>query len=61
MTAVISTMPPETILTRAEASAFLRVSLKVLDGLSIPRLKLGHRTVRYRIQDIYDYLERSAQ
>ena len=49
------------ILTRAEASTFLRVSLKVLDGLPIARLKLGHRTVRYRNQDLLDYVERSAQ
>lgn len=61
MTAATSATTLDVILTRMEASVLLRVSLKVLDGLPIPRLKLGHRTVRYRTRDIQDYVERSAQ
>lgn len=51
---------PDAILTRREAAAYLRVSLKILDRLPITRVKLGHRTVRYRMRDILAYLDRSG-
>jgi len=52
---------PDAVYTRVEAAGLVRVTLKVLDGLPIKRVKLGHRTVRYRGRDILEYLARRAQ
>ncbi len=40
-------MSDSPLLTRAEAAAYLRVSLRTLDRLDVPRIKYGHRTMRY--------------
>lgn len=44
------------VLTRLEAAVFLRVSLRTMDRLPVPRVKLGHRTVRYLRADLEAYL-----
>jgi len=48
--------PESEVMTRAEAAAFLRVSLRTLDRLPVPRVKLGHRTVRFLRADLVAYL-----
>jgi hypothetical protein len=43
-------------LSRAEASSFLGVSIRTIDRLGIPKVKLGRRTV-YMRSDLLTYLE----
>jgi len=48
--------PDQEVMTRQEAAAYLRLSLRTMDRLPIPRVKLGHRTVRFLRADLDAYL-----
>ncbi len=45
------------LLTPDEAARFLNVTRRRLLQLPIKQVRLGDRTIRYRTQDIYHYLE----
>jgi hypothetical protein len=40
------------------AARMLGISVKALDRLDVPRVKLGHRTTVYRVKDLSAWLER---
>lgn len=45
----------EPLLTPEEAAKHLQVSRRTLQRLPITKLRLGHRTVRYRLRDLEAY------
>ena len=51
------------MMTRAEAAEFLRVSLRTFDTLvaegRIPRYRVSRQLVRFRREDLVDYIERN--
>jgi phage terminase Nu1 subunit (DNA packaging protein) len=49
----------ELVLTRSELAAALKVSVRTVDRLSIPSVKVGRRRV-YRVEDVQDYLQEHA-
>jgi len=56
----------ERLLTTAEAAEFLGVSKAFLErdrwaGARIPFIKVGSRTVRYRLSDLNDYIEKQVR
>jgi hypothetical protein len=50
------------LLTPAEALAYLKIERKephrVLSRLGVPCVRLGHRTVRYRLVDLERFVQR---
>lgn len=48
---------PETILTRDEVAAWLKVEARQVERLGIPCLDLGRKTKRYIAQDVLAWLE----
>jgi hypothetical protein len=49
-------MTEQPTLSRAEASSFLGVSIRTIDRIGIPKVKIGRRTVYLR-SDLLTYLE----
>lgn len=47
------------VFTRRELAAALKVSLRTVDRLTIPSVRLGKRRV-YRIEDVKDFLREAA-
>lgn len=61
MTPAPVSYPRETVLTKAEVAAALRVSERSVDRMDLPTVYLGHRTVRYVWGQVLDTLaERAA-
>lgn len=46
----------ELVLTRAELAAALKVSLRTVDKLTIPSLRIGKRRL-YRVEDVKTFLQ----
>ena len=46
----------QSLLSRKDAAGFLSISLRTLDRMNIPRIKMGH-SVRYRLQALNAYLD----
>ena len=53
----LQTMKDE-LLTRDEVAAWLKLPPKSVYELPLPKVKLGHRTVRWRRADIQAYIDR---
>ncbi len=57
-------VPPTSLLKPEEAAAFLSISVRQLNDLrragKIPGIPVGHRTIRYSLQEIMDYLRGKA-
>jgi len=53
------TLPPapDTILTREEVSAWLKVKPRQVERLGVPCLDLGRKTKRYLAKDVLAWLE----
>ncbi|WP_162917318.1 helix-turn-helix domain-containing protein [Dongia deserti] len=49
-------MSEQPTLSRAEASSFLGVSIRTIDRLGLPKVKIARRTVYLR-SDLFTYLE----
>lgn len=47
------------VLTRRELADALKVSVRSVDRLTIPSVKVGRRRL-YRVEDVRDYLEAHA-
>jgi len=45
------------IMTRDEVAAWLKVHPRQLDRLRVPRLDLGHKTKRYVVKDVVEWLD----
>ncbi|WP_081659415.1 AlpA family transcriptional regulator [Thioalkalivibrio sp. ALE17] len=57
---------PDHLLNTSQAAQFLGVSKAFLErdrwaGARIPFIRVGSRTVRYRLNDLNDYLERQVR
>ncbi len=52
--------PGETLITPDEAAQMFQLSKRQLLALPIRRIRLGHRTIRYRPGDIGDFLKRDS-
>jgi hypothetical protein len=52
---------PDTILTRAEVAAWLKVKPRQVERLGIPTLDLGHKTKRYVARDVQAWLAAKRQ
>lgn len=48
---------PESILTRAEVAAWLKVKPRQVERLGVPHLDLGRKTKRYVARDVLAWLE----
>ena len=46
------------LLTRDEVAAWLKLPAKSVYDLPIPKVKLGHRTVRWRRSDVQEFIDR---
>jgi len=44
------------LLTPEEVAQLLRVTPRHVLQLPIKQVRMGHRTIRYRLRDVYDYL-----
>lgn len=55
MISAMGTPCVQPLLSRKDAAGFLSVSLRTLDRLGIPRIKLGH-SVRYKMTALNDYI-----
>ena len=53
--------PPEAVLTIQQVAQWLGVSRRTVQRLRIPTVRLGHRTIRYRAEDVLQYLQRVAR
>jgi hypothetical protein len=53
------TSPPfsDAILTRDEVADWLKVRPRQLERLGVPCLELGHKTKRYLVKDVQEWLE----
>ncbi len=54
------TYPPTAVLTTAQVAAWLQVHPRQIARMGVPPLKLGHKTVRYRVRDVQAWLDRQA-
>lgn len=52
---------PDTILTRAEVAAWLKVKPRQVERLGVPTLDLGRKTKRYVTRDVLAWLEAQRQ
>lgn len=52
---------PETILTRAEVAAWLKIKPRQVQRLGIPCVDLGLKTKRFIAKDVWAYLEAKKQ
>jgi hypothetical protein len=50
--------PPTAILTSAQVAAWLAVLPRQLARLGVPRVRLGHKTIRYRAKDVQAWLNK---
>jgi hypothetical protein len=55
------TYPPNAVLTTAQVATWLNVHPRQLSRLRVPRLKLGHKTVRYLAKSVQAWIERQAK
>ena len=55
---VLTAFAPETVLTRDEVAAWLKINPRELDRLGVPRIDLGRKTKRYLVRDVLAWLER---
>lgn len=53
--------PPEAVLTNKQVAEYLQISARSVQRLPLKTITLGYRTVRYRGQDVLDYVERKAR
>jgi predicted DNA-binding transcriptional regulator AlpA len=49
---------PDELLTRDEVAAWLKLPPKSVYELPIAKVKLGHRTVRWRRSDVEEFIDR---
>jgi hypothetical protein len=49
---------PDTILTRAEVAAWLKIKPRQVERLGVPCLNLGRKTKRYLREDVERWLQR---
>lgn len=54
-----SPIPGHSLLTAAEVGSILRINPKKVYELKIPRVVLSTRRIRWREQDVIEYIERS--
>jgi hypothetical protein len=47
---------PERLLTTEEVAELIGVSPRMVLALPIPQIRLGTRTIRYRLRDVYEFL-----
>jgi hypothetical protein len=52
--------PDLQLITPAEAAEMFGVSKRAFMDLDIPRVALGHRTLRYRAASIAEFLDRAS-
>lgn len=59
-------IPQSPLLNSAQAAEFLTVSKAFLErdrwaGARVPYVKIGSRSVRYRLSDLQDYIDRQSR
>jgi len=52
--------PPTAVLTTAQVARWLQVHPRQMARMGVPPLKLGHKTVRYRVRDVQAWLDKQA-
>lgn len=52
---------PEAMLTADQVCAWLQLSKAQLYRLNLPAIRLGHRTVRYHVGTVIEYLKTRAK
>ena len=57
----LAAFAPETVLTRDEVAAWLKINPRELDRLGVPRIDLGRKTKRYLVGDVLAWLEQHSR
>lgn len=52
---------PEPLLTAEEVAAKLRVPKKSVYDLSIPRVRIGERRIRWRPADVHEFIQQRME